>query len=259
MANDELLRTDRDGVATLTLNRPEAMNALTGEMFEALAEAVTSIAAAPDEVRCVILRGAGGSFCAGSDVKQLKERIAKGLQTDAVTYAKADVITALAALPQPVLGAVQGRCYTGGMELILACDIIYAADDTRFADTHAKIGGRAGWGLPQRLARRVGAAAAKEIMFTSTPFSAEDALRIGLVNRVVPAAELVDAVEALAADIVRNPPSSVNWLKRVVDEGAALPLDEALAWERTQRGVDRKGPLRLEEAERSMSTGGQTP
>jgi enoyl-CoA hydratase/carnithine racemase len=236
MTDDVLLRSDEAGIATLTLNRPEVLNALSMEVFVALDREIKAIAAAEDQIHCVILRGSGRSFCAGADLKQVKERLAQGQQTEASVYFKADVINALAALPQPVIGAVHGHCYTGGMELVLACDIIYAADNTRFADTHAKIGGRAAWGLAQRLPRRVGIAAAKEMMFSAREIKIEDALRIGLVNRVVPADQLDAEARKLAEDITRHPFSVLKWVKHVVDGGAGLPLDEAIAWERTQRG-----------------------
>lgn len=247
MSSDVLLRSDADGVRTLTLNRPDALNALSVELFEALDREIKTLSAAGDDVRCVIIRGAGRSFCAGADLREVKERLAAGRQSAEHVYYKADIIRALEALPLPVIAAVQGHCYTGGLELALASDIIYAASNVRFADTHAKIGGRAAWGLPQRLSRRVGLSAAKEIMFSARPLNADDALRIGLVNRIVAPEELDTEAMKLAQEIAANAASVVTWLKAVVNDGAGLPLDEALAWERTQRGASRDVSARLKD------------
>lgn len=223
-----VLRADRDGVATLTLNRPEVLNAISAESFRELRAHAESIAAQSDDIGCVILRGAGKSFCVGADLKAFKER--KPTDADPTPFNRA-TIAFLEAMPQPFIAAVHGHCITGGLELALVADFIIAADDSRFADTHQKWGLHAGWGLTQRLPRRLGAAFAKEMMFSGRDVFAEEALRIGLVNRIVPAAELETVTHALAARIAGQPRNVTRWNKRMIDGGRDLPLDQALAYE----------------------------
>ena len=225
---DLVLRDNRDGVATLTLNRPEVLNAISAETFRALRAHAEAIAARGDEIGCVVLRGTGKSFCVGADLKAFRER--KASDPDPTPFNRA-TLSFLAALPQPFIAAVHGHCVTGGLELALTADMIIAADTTRFADTHQKWGLHAGWGLTQRLPRRVGTAFAKEMMFSGRDVSADEALRVGLVNRVVPAADLAAVVQDLAAKIAAHPHNVTRWNKRMIDGGRDLPLDQALAYE----------------------------
>ncbi|MDR7157270.1 enoyl-CoA hydratase/carnithine racemase [Sphingobium xenophagum] len=221
-------RHDSDGVATLTLNRPEVLNAISADSFRELRAHVDDIVARPDEVGCVVLCGAGRSFCAGADLKAFKNR--KPTDSDPTTFNRA-TMTALASLPQPVIAAVHGHCMTGGLELALTSDIIIAADNTRFADTHQKLGLHAGWGLTQRLPRRIGSAMAKEMMFSGREVLTDEALRIGLVNRVVPLDRLQDEVQALAALIASHPRGVARWVKTVIDKGSEMTLGDGLALE----------------------------
>jgi len=223
-----VLREDRGGVATLTLNRPEVLNAISAESFRELRAHAEGVAAQGDEIGCVVLRGTGKSFCVGADLKAFKER--KPSDPDPTQFNRA-TMSFLASLPQPVIAAVHGPCVTGGLELALTADMIIAADNIRFADTHQKWGLHAGWGLTQRLPRRVGAAFAKEMMFSGRDVFADEALRIGLVNRVVPASELDDVVHELATQIARHPHNVTRWNKRMINGGIDLPLKEALAFE----------------------------
>ncbi len=223
-----VLRENRDAVATLTLNRPEVLNAISAESFRALRGHAEAIAAQGDDIGCVVLRGAGKCFSVGADLKAFKER--KPTHPDPTQFNRA-TMTYLAALPQPLIAAVHGHCVTGGLELALTADIIIAADNVRFADTHQKWGLHAGWGLTQRLPRRIGTAMAKEMMFSGRDVFADEALRMGLVNRVVPAAELEAVVHTLAAQIAAHPHNVTRWNKRMIDGGRDLPLDRALAYE----------------------------
>jgi enoyl-CoA hydratase len=229
-------REDFDGIASLTLNRPEVKNALSPESFRILRRHVEDIAARTSEIGCVMLSATGESFCAGFDIKSLKANDA----TEPRSF-RAETITALAELPQPVIVIVRGHCFTGGLELALAGDIIISGESAVFCDTHSRLGMTAGWGLPQRLARRVGVANAKEMMFTSRRVPAMEAHRIGLANHVVPDDATWQKAMELARAIVSNSRESVIWTKRMIDGGIAMPLDDALEWEQREkpgRGAD---------------------
>ena len=193
-----ILCDEQDGVVTLTLNRPEKLNALTVGMFVALRHHLDDIAARPDQVGCVILAGAGKSFCAGKDLAEV------GPREPAEEAGVAGTVDLLESIPQPTIGAVRGHCYTGGLELLLACDLIVASETAVFADTHSRFGLVAGLGMSVRLPERVGGAHARDMMFTARPIAAAEAQSIGLVNRVVPDAELDRSVAATAAQVVAN-------------------------------------------------------
>ena len=188
-----LLTRPQDGCACLTLNRPQAMNALSLALRRALVCTLDTLAQ-DDSVRVLVLTGAGRAFCAGLDLREIDHGAITG---DAGT----DVATALANFPRPVIGAVNGAAITGGLEVALACDLLIASSEARFADTHARIGVIPGWGLSQRLSRLIGIARAKEMAFSGNFVSAEQAERWGLVNRVTTPEQLMPEALALAADI----------------------------------------------------------
>ena len=222
-----VLREDTNGVATLTLNRPEALNALSPSMFVELRAHIDDIGANPETVGCVILRGAGRSFSAGNDIKAIQS----GDRAPSAHF-QAETIDALQALPQPVIAAVQGHCYTGALELALGCDFIIAGESARFADTHGKWSMTPTWGMSQRLPRRIGAARAKQMMFTGTPVPGPEAVALGLANSCVPDAELETTVNALAASIVANSWHTVRADKQLVNDGQQFSLNDGLAYER---------------------------
>ncbi|MBD0272267.1 MAG: enoyl-CoA hydratase [Acetobacteraceae bacterium] len=223
-----------EGYAVLTLNRPEAMNALSAALRQALAEAITELAAKPS-VRVLILTGAGRAFCAGLDLKELG---AAG-QTPALSAAVADPVQALAGFAGPVIAAVNGAAVTGGFELALACDVILASEEARFADTHARVGVLPGWGLSQRLPRLIGPGRAKELSLTGNFLGARQAEAWGLVNRVLPADRLLPAARALARDMLSAVPDMLPAMKRLIDDGYALPFVEAMALERERSQAHR--------------------
>ncbi|MGE3074379.1 MAG: enoyl-CoA hydratase/isomerase family protein [Dehalococcoidia bacterium] len=225
--SDLVLRTDSNGVATLTLNRPEALNALSPSLFIDLRAHVDALATQSDSIGCVVLRGGGRSFSAGNDIKAIQS----GDRAPSAHF-QADTITALQALPQPVIAQVQGHCYTGALELALGCDFIIAGESARFADTHGKWSMTPTWGMSQRLPRRIGTARAKQLMFTGTPLSGREAVDFGLANLCVPDAELEQTVSAMAATIVANSWHTLRADKQLVNEGQELALSEALAYER---------------------------
>jgi enoyl-CoA hydratase len=227
--NPPVKRDDRDGVCVLTLNRPDVLNALDMGMFVALRRHLDAITQDPDAVRCVVLRGAGRSFCAGADLKALKHVS----PADPPSTFEPDTITALANLAQPTIGMIHGHCYTGGLELALATDILIAASGARFADTHSKWGLCSAWGMTHRLPSRIGASKAKDMMFSAREVGAQEALAMGLVDRVVAAEALEEEALVLARTIAANAPRAVQWSKRTLEACRRRPQD-ALALERAE-------------------------
>ncbi|MGE0151658.1 MAG: enoyl-CoA hydratase/isomerase family protein [Reyranellaceae bacterium] len=235
-------REDRDGIAFLTLNRPQALNALSPGLFVELRGHVDDIAAHPDRVGCVVLQAEGRSFSAGNDLRAIQA----GEKAPTPTF-QADAIVALERLPQPTIAAVQGHCYTGALELVLGCDLMVCADSARFADTHGKFSMTPLWGMSQCLPRRIGPLRAKEIMFTGRVVTGAEAAAIGLANLVVPDAELRARTEALARQIVANSWHTLRADKMLVDGGQNLGLIDALAFERANspgRGPDMEERLK---------------
>jgi enoyl-CoA hydratase/carnithine racemase len=222
--NQLVLREDADGIATLTLNRPDKRNALNLALWGELDAHADAIAAAGDSIGAVILRANGPSFCAGNDLKE------RGIQGPRPQY-QASIVTKLAELPQPLIVAVQGGCFTGGLELALAGDIIVAAESANFADTHGTFGLVPIWGMSQRLPRRVGPWKAREISFTGLPVDGAEAARIGLANHCVPDAALDATARRLAEAIAAQSRHSVFAYKRLYREQADLPLDAGLVHE----------------------------
>lgn len=215
------------GYAVLTLNRPEAMNALSRELRSTLARTVVELEADP-EVRVLILTGAGErAFTAGLDLKEL----GTGDATVGEAVEDEDPVRSLGQFSGPIIGAINGVAITGGFEVALACDVLIASETARFADTHARVGVMPGWGLSQKLSRAIGISRAKELSLTGNFLSAEQAERWGLVNRVVPAADLLPAARKLAEDMLSVIPEMLVAYKRLIDDGFATTFDEGLAIE----------------------------
>jgi enoyl-CoA hydratase len=225
-----VLVTRDDAVATVTLNRPEAMNALSRALRAEFAAAMRGLAA-DDGIRAIVLTGAGErAFTAGLDLKEL------GADTGNLGAANAEgadenPVKAIELCPQPVIGAINGVAITGGFEVALACDMLIASTNARFADTHARVGVMPGWGLSQKLSRLIGLGRAKELSLTGNFLGAEAARDWGLVNRVVAPADLLPAAQALARDIASADPAMVRAYRALIDDGYALPYGEALALE----------------------------
>ena len=218
-------RADQDGWTLLTLNRPDKLNALTVAMFQELRDHVEALAR-DDSVHCVVVKGAGKCFSAGHDLAD----IGAGEVVPSRGW-HSETLRMLEKLPKPVIAAVHGHCYTGALEVALAADFMIAADNARFGDTHAKWALTPVWGMSQRLPRRVGIATAKRLMFTAAMFGAEEALRIGLVEQIVPIADFDAAIAALAQSITANSPFSHAANKRLLDATDARALDAGLQWE----------------------------
>lgn len=226
--SEPVLRIEKhtSGYAVVTLNRPQAANALSRELRTAFAEAFIALEADPD-VRVVILTGAGKAFCAGLDLKE----ISRSGDSFAGPVA-ADPAAAMAAFSGPIIGAVNGAAVTGGFEIALACDILVASETARFADTHARVGVMPGWGLSQRLSRAIGIYRAKELSFTGNYVSAAQANEWGFVNRVVAPDDLLPQARALAQDMLGVLPHMLSAMKKVIDDGFGMSFAEGMRHER---------------------------
>lgn len=225
-----VLRDDDGAITVLTMNRPLAMNALSRALRTELAEAITAADADP-AIKVIILTGAGRrAFTAGLDLKELGSNPA-ALGAANPTSAVGDPVLSLNACKKPVIGAINGVAITGGFELALACDVLIALSEARFADTHARVGILPGWGLSQKLSRLIGIYRAKELSLTGNFLDAETALAWGLVNRVVAPKALLPAAKDLAAAMASIPPETLQAYKRLIDEGFAVAAGEALKLE----------------------------
>lgn len=229
MAGDwQNLRVGRsdEGFATIAFDRPEKLNTLSIALRREFAQAVAQLEADP-AIRVLILTGEGRAFTAGLD---LDEWAAPGVVA-AGAY-EHDVVAALQQFSGPVIGAINGLAITGGVEIALACDLLVASTEARFADTHVKVGLLPGWGGSVRLLQRVGPHRAKELALTGRFLSAEVALAWGLVNRVVAPERLRAEAESLAREMLQNVPEGLVAYKRLLDEEAGCSFSEALRLER---------------------------
>ncbi len=224
---DVLLQEDTDGVRLLTLNRPEARNALNGELVAGLRAALLS-ADADDEVRVVVLTGADPAFCAGVDLKEA----ARDGEAYFRRLATADGIAQVSLLSKPVIGAINGAAFTGGLEVALGCDFLIASDRAVFADTHARVGILPRGGMTARLPLAVGGARALRMSMTGQVIDAVTAERFGLVTEVVPHDRLIPPVMDCARAIAEVPPEVIRALKQMYVGAAQTTVGPALAHER---------------------------
>jgi enoyl-CoA hydratase len=222
-----------DHIATLTMNRPDQLNALNEQVIEDLEQAASHLAER-DDVRVLIVTGAGRAFVAGADIKAMSEFD----QAQGTRFAERghEAMDALSALPYPVIAAVNGFALGGGLELALACDLIYASDKARLGLPEVGLGIIPGFGGTQRLGRTIGWQRARELVFSGRHVNADKALEMGLVCGVFPADRFIDMVTEVAHKIAANGPVAVATAKRVMREGSELALDEANALERDAFG-----------------------
>ncbi len=224
----DILREDRDhGIAILSLNRPAALNALSPALFVALRAEVDRIAQEVESVGCVILRGEGRSFSAGNDLKAIQAG-----QKPPSPHFQAETLEAIERLPQPVIAAVQGHCYTGSLELALACDLMITGESAKLADTHGKWGMAPTWGMSQRLPRRIGVVKAKELMFSGRTISGQEAVTLGIANLCVPDDNLLSAAIEMAESFTRNSWHTLRADKALVNVGQNHFLNDGLIEER---------------------------
>jgi 2-(1,2-epoxy-1,2-dihydrophenyl)acetyl-CoA isomerase len=228
-----LLYEVKDGVATLTLNRPDRLNALGDTLREDLLDAVTRTAADAD-VRVMMLTGAGKGFCAGGDVKAMDEGRQAGRERpvlDKIAPSRDRTLLAMRDAPQPIIAAINGAAAGAGMNLALACDLRIASTAAKFSQAFVKRGLHPDWGGTYFLPRVVGMAKACELIFTGDLIDAQEALRLGLVGRVVAPEELMPAADELARKIAAGPPLAIRLAKRALYHNADCDLRQALEFE----------------------------
>lgn len=224
--SDTVQTADVGAVRILTLNRPESRNALNRELIRALYAALKA-ADADESVRAVVLTGADPAFCAGVD---LKEAARDGLKYFA-EFQEGSCIAAVAEMATPIVGAINGATFTGGLEIALGCDFLIASERAVFADTHARVGILPGGGMTARLPHVVGAAMARRLSMTGEVVDAARAERIGLVTEVVPHDQLTQRAVELATSIAEVPGPIMSGLKQIYVRGSATVVDPALAAE----------------------------
>ncbi len=251
MSESILLTKKSHGIATLTMNRPEVMNALSSELSFAIQEEFEACKKDKD-VGVIILTGAGKAFCGGLDLKELA-LIDDVHKQNLIGKGSKGISDAITGFNRPIIGAINGPAITGGFELALACDILIASPEACFADTHARVGIMPGAGMSQILPRLVGINRAKELSFTGNFLDADKAKAWGLVNRVVPSAELLPTCRALARDIVSNDWEIIGKYKGLIDQGYSGTLSDGIQLETemhlksVRSGVSRFDTLRREE------------
>lgn len=226
----------RPPLAFVTLDRPEVRNALNAATMSELGSAISELGS-DDSIRAILLTGAGGrAFAAGADIRELAALTPE--EGQAFALRGQSVLRAIERLGKPVIACIQGFALGGGCELAMACTFRIAAEDARLGQPEVKLGIVAGYGGTQRLPRLVGRGAGLKLLLSGAVVDAQEALRIGLVDEVVPATQLMERAEALAREIAANAPLAVAETLHSVDEGIDLPLDLALL-----READRFGRL----------------
>lgn len=252
MTTSPVLVETRDRIATITLNRPEARNALSSELLRQLPKAMHQADADPD-VDVVILTGADPAFCAGLDLKELGSS-ASNLGGGSASDGGHNAHGSRGPFPQlrkPLIGAINGVAVTGGFELALNCDFLVASERAKFGDTHARVGVMPGWGLTVLLPQAIGVRRAREMSFTGNFLSAEEALQWGLVNHVVAHQELMPFTRQLALDISGNEPEGVRQIRATYaaiahrDDDWEREARDGRAWQRTHFSPEKVAARRV--------------
>ncbi len=234
LAGGELILSRGEGVALVEMNRPDNYNALNVSMLDGLVEALGMIDA-DETLHAAVLTGRGKAFTVGVDLKELAS--GNGLMAAENLGPGSSVIRAFSECRKPIIGAVNGFAVTGGFEIALACDFLYAAEEARFADTHARVGLIPGWGLSQRLPRLVGINRAREISFTGDYFSAQQGMDWGLVNAVYPGNALLEAALDTAHQVASCLPEALYKIKAMMNEGWESSLGEGMVMEGERSGA----------------------
>lgn len=244
MSTDVVLLDVNEGIATITINRPEVLNAINYDVLNGLSNAIDQVAA-DAAVKVVLIKGAGDrAFVAGADISILNDFDAfsgkQYCETGQALFARIE------ALPKPVIACVNGYAFGGGCELALACDLRIASAKAKLALPEVTLGVIPGFGGTQRLPRLVGTGHAKQLIFTGKPVTAEQALTIGLVNEVVAPEELDARCLELATTITQNSAVAISFAKAAINEGMQMELHRAIAAEAVQFAVNFTSPDRVE-------------
>jgi enoyl-CoA hydratase len=236
MAEDTILIGNAGHVATITINRPDKLNALNEPTRAAIVSALDRFESDPD-VRVVILTGAGEkAFIAGADIAEFEGRTPVA-QFRVMSDPRTNAFEAADRFPKPIIAAINGFCLGGGCELAMACDIRIASDKAKLGQPEINLGLLPGGGGTQRLPRLVGLGNAFRLLYTGDMVTAEDALRLGLVSEVVPAADLMTRANALATTIASKSPVALRYIKEALRASVRAPMDEGLRLERTLFGL----------------------
>ena len=257
--SDVVLYGSSDRIATVTLNRPAARNALSSEVLALLPRLLERADADPD-VDVVILTGADPAFCAGLDLKELGDTAGnlRGTGADGGTNASG-VRGPFPAMTKPLIGAVNGVAITGGFELALNCDFLIASERAKFGDTHSRVGVMPGWGLTVLLPQAIGVRRAREMSFTGNFMDAHEALAFGLVNHVVPHDELMTFTRSIALDIIGNDQPGVRQIRSTYaahateSERWAREASDGAEWRRTQFSPEKVAERRARIIERGRT------
>ena len=224
-----------DGIATITLNRPEALNAFSKDVADEVLQALEDIRN-DENMRVVILTGAGEkAFSAGADIKAMKGMNA--LKARELSLMGERICNALENLEKPVIAAINGYALGGGLEVAMSCDIRIASENARMGQTEINIGLIPGWGGTQRLTRLIGATRAKELIYSGKIIDAKTAEQLGILNMVVPADKFKETVKQFAAELASKAPVALKVAKALINKGAEISLDAAIALEREGFGV----------------------
>ncbi len=247
-------------IATITLNRPDSRNALSSEVLRLLPQRMRE-ANDRDDVDVIVLTGTDPAFCAGLDLKELgssADNLGSGSGADGRPNADG-VRGPFPMVDKPLIGAVNGVAITGGFELALNCDFLIASENAKFGDTHARVGVMPGWGLTVLLPQAIGVRRAREMSFTGNFMLADEALAVGLVNHVVPHAELMPFTRRLALDIIGNEQDGVRQIRRTYreihadTEGWTTEARDGAAWRRSQFSPEKVAARRAKIQERGRT------
>ncbi|WP_340151110.1 enoyl-CoA hydratase [uncultured Sneathiella sp.] len=234
--SDVLLETIEDGVATLTMNRPEARNAFTREMISGMSEKLTRLAK-DNAVRVVVLTGAGGAFCSGGDVKSFAANAGAKVNLNEKIQdlrERSEVSRLLHEMPKPTLAVIPGPAAGAGFSLAMACDMRIAADDAKITTAFSKVGLSGDFGGSYFLTKLLGEAKAKELYFTADVVLGKEAEKIGMVNKSVPADELPAAAAEMAKRLASLPTIAVGYMKKNINTASEGTLSDVLDWEANQ-------------------------
>ncbi|MDY6934369.1 MAG: enoyl-CoA hydratase [Spirochaetota bacterium] len=213
-------------IATITLNRPERRNAINQELLKNLYNYIDEVSSNKD-IGVAIITGRGKSFCSGIDLDCIETDNLFNPRNDGI-----ELPMVFGSCHKPIIGAINGHAITGGLEIALNCDFLIASEDAYFADTHSRVGIQPGWGMSQLLQRAVGIRMAKQMSLSCNFINADEALRCGLVNEIVPQERLMQRVQEIAADIISANQDMIVIMKDLIDRGNRVTLAEGLALER---------------------------